>query len=123
MRISKADLEKRVEQLSSDNCVLSIALNCVMEKECHHVGTKRGYSVYLCQPTAAHGGIVLVRFNPGGQKAYTSAHYFEAWFSHWEHYPFSSDAQDQEALACRELAYEARRMINAANTVQMEEAI
>ena len=73
-------------------------------------GSRAVYRVGLIQRDGCHGGIVLVRFAPGGQAPYTSAYYFEAWFNELQGQATYSDDRDLHAL--RELGYAVRKAIS-----------
>lgn len=105
--ISKAQLLTDRETLTRENCVLGSALNYLARDEFQFIGKSHHHTVKLAGATDAHGGIVLLTFSPPGQRPYTTAQYFDDWFSYWRDY-IPSHTND-EAITIRELAYAAKR--------------
>lgn len=117
---TKQQLFERAEQYSRENCVMSWAMNALVNGECHRIGKSHHYTVQTCGEDAAHGGIAIVTFSPPGQRPYTTAHYFDEWFDYWRDY--NPVQNDTETLAVRELAYAAKRYVVAQQSKLTEAA-
>jgi hypothetical protein len=84
-RQTKKDLEERTAYLARENDILQHALQCAAHGNpdsvewWEHDGGR--YSAKLYSGRAPHGGILLVTFYYPGQRPYTSAAYFDHWYS------------------------------------------
>lgn len=119
-RPTKQQWTEKCEAYAKDNAILGYAINGLVNGECHRIGKAHNYTVQVCGEDAPHGGIAIVTFSPKGQRPYTSAHYFDEWFFHWQNYiPAPNDA---ETIAVRELAYAAKRYVVAQQSKLSEAA-
>lgn len=77
--MTKKQLEETARRESENSTVSGIALNAVIEGRVKwaHQGA---YKIGVCACTAAHGGVVIVRFAPGDQAPHSSAYYWENWW-------------------------------------------
>lgn len=112
-------LENGVREYAKDADLGRTGLNAVLNDNVEWFGGSRAiYRVGLTQRDSCHGGVVLVRFNPGGQAPYTSVHYFEQWFHELKEYGGVSMCKDLQALV--EIGYEIQHAINVANMPKVE---
>lgn len=113
----KTLLQANLDLAQSENTVLCMAMNSLVNREVKYIRGKHSYRVGLCRLLESHGGVVVVTFLPKGQRPFSTAHYLEKWCSTTIE-AFSFVHHSPEALALVELAYEVRKQRNAAMEVQ-----
>lgn len=115
MKTSKEQLLADNTRLNFQNTIFMLGLNALANNETEFVGRRGDYSVSIADPSGAHGGLVIVKFAPKGQRAMTTPFYFELWKPTVDE--AACHCPNDNTLALRELAEMAGRMIREAQRI------
>jgi hypothetical protein len=113
-QINKEKLLAEVELQNRELHLLRIALNRYMHEGADGIFRTADYTLHVIDPNGASGGILLVTYHPKcnpDQKPYTSAHYWEEWYSRNVRDGGLAFTCDPEGIALRETAYKVQTWI------------
>lgn len=103
MKPNRIQLESALRESSERETAGFMALNSVMENEVKWFGGPRSvYRLGICRVNESSGGVVIMRFNPGRQKPYSQACFWERWYADIK----AGTSEDPELVKLRSLAHE-----------------
>jgi hypothetical protein len=80
MKLTRAEVDQQLAEERETNGLLHMAINYLLRDEVRWF--KSGaYKVGVIDPNRMDGGIVIVNYQPRGQKPYASAYYLESWLN------------------------------------------